>query len=502
MSTSSRWAGRFPWVGALLLLGVLASALGGCASSANRAEPKAEDASPKTRAPRRAAPTSVEHPAAGALGEAKDRYARRHFIQGLTQARLGDTTAAVRHYQRALEAAPKAPALLSALADAQAAQGDFSTALYHARRARRFGDSTEARYPRRLARLYRQAGQPARAAETYRALLARFPDDRRVLRSLARLHTEAGRPRKALDAYERLGERSSLAPAVLTEMLALYRQTSDAAGIERTLQALIQQAPERNEHRRALARFYRQQERPQKAVAPLERALEHDPTDADAAALLTETYRAAGRPEKAAALEKRFRFDAATATADQLAGRARTRYQNDETETAERLLERALEKDSVHAEALALLGQLRFEDGAFAEAADVLERSLAQDPRAPTRWTRAAQAFLKAGRPARAATVAEEGLLLFPGRLPLLRAHATALMRDGQHAGAIRRFEEALRVMKADGLLDGTAHAERAARFHDALARLYDRQSAPDEARRHRQQARSLRKRLRTAVSD
>ena len=448
MSTSSRWAGRFLWVGTLLLLGVLASALGGCASSADRAEPKAEDASPKTRAPRRAEPASVEHPAVGALGEAKDRYARRHFIQGLTQARLGDTTAAVRHYQRALEAAPKAPALLSALADAQAAQGDFSTALYHARRARRFGDSTEARYPRRLARLYRQAGQPARAAETYRALLARFPDDRRVLRSLARLHTEAGRPRKALDAYERLGERSSLAPAVLTEMLALYRQMSDAA------------------------------------------------------ALLTETYRAAGRLEKAAALEKRFRFDAATATADQLAGRARTRYQSDETETAERLLERALEKDSVHAEALALLGQLRFEAGAFAEAADVLERSLAQDPRAPTRWTRAAQAFLKADRPARAATVAEEGLLLFPGRLPLLRAHATALMRDGQHAGAIRRFEEALRVMKADGLLDGTAHAEQAARFHDALARLYDRQSAPDEARRHRQQARSLRKRLRTAVSD
>jgi tetratricopeptide (TPR) repeat protein len=501
----------------LLLLGGAASLGSGCASSATgRADTEAE-----TPAPRRAQPAPAKRPGAAeeALGEANDAYARRHLIRGLTRARVGDTASAVRHYRRALEAAPEAPAVLSALADAQAARGDLSTALYHARRARRFGTAAaadgndDAHYTRQLARLYRQAGQTEQAVATYQALLERAPDDRRALRSLARLQAGAGQPQRALDAYERLTDGHADAPptgppvAILTEMLELYRRTGDAAGTERTLNALIRRAPDRNAHRRALAQLYRKRDRPSEAAAVLEEALTHAPTDPETTALLADAYRAAGRPEQAAALEEQSaaRFDAAGASADQLAERARLRYRDgDAGDATERLLREALAKDSTHAASLALLGRLRFEAGAFAEAAALLGRALAQDPRAPKRWARAAQAFLEAGRPARAAAMADEGLLLFPGRLALLRAHATALARDEQPAAAARRFEDALRVMKAEGLLDDGAAAapvERAARFHDTLARLYDRQDAPEKARRHREQARTLRERLQTAVS-
>ena len=441
-------------------------------------------------------------PSDGDLDSAKEKYARRHFIRGLTRARLGDPDAAITHYEQALEAAPEAPALLSALAEAQAARGDLPTALYYAELARTAGAET-AYYHRQLARLYRRAEQPEKALRAYRQLWDRFPDDTDARLALARLQAETGRAGAALATYQMLSTHGAPSPALRAEMLALYRKTGDTQAAERALKALIRQEPQDNAHRRALARFYRQQGRMQAALPLLEEVHRRTPGDAKTAALLAEVYRATGHPEDAAALERRAPADAAGATAAHFVERARPLYRRatgsaasadaETTRAATRFLEQALEKNPAHAEALAMLGALRFQAGAFAEAAALLTRSLDENPRAPERWSRAANAYLNAGQPERAAAVADEGLLLFPGQLPLLHAHATALMQTEQDDAAIRRFEEALRVMRADGLLKDGQHAVQAARFHAALARLYSRQGRSEQSDRHHERARALR---------
>ena len=473
--------------------------LGGCATASSPAG--AEPAGPQHAETPPAAEASSD--------EKKEASARRQLIRGLTRARLGDPAEAVRHYENALQAAPEAPAVLSALAEALAAQGDFSTALYHTEQARRLAPS-EPHYHRQLAHLHRRAGQPTQALDTYQALLARFPGDDEARLAMARLYAEQNRAKQALDAYETLAERTDLAPALYGEMLALYRRVGDSSRVEWTLKALIDEEPRENAHRRTLARFYQRQGRPQAAFPLLRKTLQHDPGDAEAAALLADAYRAAGRPEEASALKRRAAVpqDSASeprASAGRLVERARPLHQRaldgaaNAAEKATRLLERALEKDPAHGEALTLLGDLRFESGAFAEAAALLTRALAKNPRAPRRWARAAEAHLRADQPQQAATTADEGLLLFPGQVPLLRVHATALMRTGRDAEAASRLEEALRVMRTDGLLDGTDHAAQAARFHETLARLYARQGKTERAAQHRRQARALRERLRTA---
>ena len=471
------------------------SSLIGCASSA----PPNTSSQP---APSLENATSEAVWASSELSDSKEAYARRQFIKGLTRAQIGDSASAIDHYEKALQAAPETPTLLSALAEVQATQNDLSTAIYHAQEARRLAPE-EVHYHHQLARLYQRAGQVRRAIQTYQHLLERFPSAREARLSLARLYAEQGEARKALATYEVLAEPTS--PLLLEEMLSLYRTVDDPEGIEHTLKTLIQQAPEGNdEYRRTLAQFYQSRGRPQAAVPLLENLLEQNPDDAKAAALLANVYRATGRAEDAAALGNQSSASI-TATADQLVERARSHYRRavkgapDAEQTTVHLLEKALQKDSTHAEALALLGELRFETGAFPQAAELLKRALTQNPRAPERWARAAEAYLEAGQPERAAAVADEGLLLFPGQVPLLHARATALMRMGQDAAAVRHLEEALHVMRIDGLLESTAHTIQAAQFHDTLARLYARQGKSDQATHHRKRARALRESLSTA---
>ena len=436
----------------------------GCASTSGPAASPDENREAVSPPPLEPAPSAE----ASALSDARDAYARRHFIQGLTRARLEEHAAAVRQYEKALQAAPEAPAILSALAEARAAQGDLSTALYHARQARRFAS-------------------------------AGAPEARHYRRQVARLLGRGGQPREALAAYEALADSSDdgASPELLAEMLPLYRETGNADGVERTLKALIRQAPQKSAaRRRALARLYRRQGRREEAAA-LERRLAASPAASAGSARRTAP---SGRPAPAGSEAE---------TPARLVERARAlRSGNEKAEDggdaskqAARLLRRALRQDSTQAGALALLGEMRLAAGAFAEAADLLARSLDQDPRAPERWAQTARAHLEAGRAARAAATAEEGLLLFPGRLPLLRTRAAALQQAGQRAEAARVFEKALRVLETDDRLDTADGATQAARFHESLARLHERLGHPEEAARHRRQARALRERLGTAAN-
>lgn len=449
-------------IGALLLLGLGG---GGLPSAAHA----------QSRAPGPPAP-SLDSVRTSAKAQAL-------LVRGLTRAYVDDHEAAIKHYQQALEHTANAPAILSALADAHAAQDDRTSALYYARQALRYGSAPS--YALQLARLQREFGEPEAAVSTYRDLLDRSPDHRAALRALAETQQALQRTSEALRTYERLANLPDPSPRALrTTMLDLYRQTGDSSGVETTLRVLAHEAPRASQYRLQLGRFYANSGQLDRAIDIYQELVEKPGVRTAAATELAALYRKTGQTRRAdSLLQSQARM--ASRSPDALVNRAQTltesavfdrpRPDSAAAQQAVRLLRRALDAAPRDAEALALLGRIQFQTRQYAAAGSTLTRALDLNPRAPDRWAQAATALLEARDAEAALTVAEDGLLLFPGQPPLLRASARALTRQGRFDRALDRLQEAL------SLLDANADATRA-QIQAAMGRIHRQQGNGDAA--------------------
>jgi len=406
--------------------------------------------------------------------------ARRFLVRGMTRAYVGDYAEAIALYEQALERAPNEATILSALADAHAAQDDPTTALFYARQARDRAP-TNPHYHLELARLQKTAGRIDDALATYRAALDRFPDAPTARRELAQTQADAGRTRAAITTYEPLVDgRTPAAPEAWQALLRLYRQVDDASGIEQALNALMELRPADPTYPQMLGNLYLRTSRIDAAIDLYERQLTAPP-DVETLSTLAMLYRRADQPGRADSLLRRYTDDA-SATVEQLVERARSLSQDALTspstadsglvQTATRLLRTALDRAPNHAAALALLGELRYEAGAYAEAGNLLDRTLQQNPRAPKRWILAASAHFRADSLQRAVDVAEEGLLLFPGQLPLVRISANALLDLDRPTDARDRLTDALNAR------DDAPAAQRASLL-SVLGRAYNQLGTP-----------------------
>jgi len=404
--------------------------------------------------------------------------ARKLFVRGMTQSYLEDYDEAASYFEKALDLSPEEPSILAALAEAEAARDNVTSALYYARQAR---DRTANNpyYHQQLAELLRKVDRPQDAAATYRSLLDQFPSYRQARLALARLQAELERPEKALRTYETLIDSSDRPrqAQVYREMLKLYRTVGDEDGQVRVLNILIELEGEVPRYRQLLGRLYLEQERYDDALPHFEALLSEVPNSPQLLSRLKMLYDRTGQPEKAEALWKKFK--AKDASPDQLVTRARSIYEDarksggalDTTTvaTAVQLLEDVLESDSTHVGALNLLGTIFYDTGDYARAARLLDRATDENPRSPQRWEQAAAAHLKAGVPQQALQVAEEGLLLFPGRPSLLRTLAFVHLRLDQNDSARTRFQQGL------DKLDENAPTEERAAFQAGLGIAHDR---------------------------
>jgi tetratricopeptide (TPR) repeat protein len=433
------------------------------------------------------ASTVGQSPLGADTTDLQNRRAQALFVRGMTQSYLEDYTEAVSYFEQALDVVPDAPAVLAALAEAEAARDNVTSALYYARQARDQAPN-QPYYHHTLADLLARANQPREAVAAYRTLIGRFPGQGDARLSLARLLRDQQQPQAALRAYQALVDSTERPPPeAYVEMLELYKQTGSTDGLEQLLERLIERRRDVQSYRRRLGRLYLEEERYAEAIPVYEALLRERPDDPQILSRLQTLYERTGQDEAANALWRT--FETKSATPDQLVTRARSLYDDARRESAPldssaiapavRLLREALDQAPEHAPALTLLGTLRYETGAFDEAATLLQRAIDADPRAPDRWARAASAHLKAGRPQRAVQVAEEGLLLFPGRAALLRPLAFARLRLDEHNTALRRFDEAL------ASVDTTAETVtlRAA-LHAGRGRAYDRlgEASPAQA--------------------
>lgn len=406
--------------------------------------------------------------------------ARQLFIQGLTQARIGNPEEAVQMFEQALEFAPNEPAILAAAADAYAARQDLSTALFYARQAAEYGAPLH--YRMELARLQAQAGQLGEAAASFRKVLERHPDHPAALQALAEIQAREGQPRAALATYDRLLQSTGERLEIRRQMLPLHERADDTAGREETLRALVALRPDTAAYARQLARLYLRQDRPQAAEQVLAAARAHLPS-ADFSALRRTSGPAAGAAPSA-------RQGASAAQGAPLQ-QARRLYEASSPGSAQReeaiqLARRHVERRPNDGEALSLLGHLHYDEGAYAQSATLLAKAVGQNPRNPTLWHLAADAARRAQQLEEARQLAEEGLLLFPGSLPLLEDAARTALAQQEYEAAQSFVDDALAFAEEQDA------GRQQATFLILQGDVQQALGRSDAARRAWQQARSL----------
>lgn len=391
--------------------------------------------------------------AARQVSAQQDVRAQQLLVQGMTRAYLDDHEAAVELYEEALRMAPDEATVISALAASHQALGDLSVALFYAQQA--IGSAPDnVHYHHHLAELHLEAGEAEQAAEAYDALLARFPNDEKALLASAELLVRLGHTGEAVQRYEQLMASVGDDPVLLEQVLELYLRQGDDVRAEQALLKLIEAEANDLELRRMLSELYLRQGRQEEAVALYERALEQSGGDAETVRALSDLYRRQGDAHRADALLGTPTSPAGEdASIEALLDQARSLAERAETHPeaaaeAAQLLQRVLDQEPSHAEALAGLGMLRLRAGDYRIAAAFLDEALAEDPRDPTRWRRAADAHLWAGDAQRAVGVADEAMLLFPGRPELLSVYGSALLTLHQDEAALDAFEEALAVQE------------------------------------------------------
>lgn len=408
--------------------------------------------------------------------------AQQLFVRGMTEAYLEDYDQAVSLFERVLDLAPGEPAVLSALAEAEAHRDHLASALYYAREARRAAPENPYYYTS-LATLLRAANRPEEAAAAYRDLLSNFPDHAGGRRALANLQkNELGQPREALRQYRVLVDSlNQPQPGDYNALLELYREVENEEGIERTLKTLVRLRHDTPLYRRLLGELYSNQGKYEEAISLFEEVLQETPNDPRLLTQLKMLYTETGQLEKAKTLGANIPSNDTSPT--QLVARARsllTSHGNSaspDTATAIDLLKEALDRTPNDPEPLTLLGRIYRDQSRPAAAAPLFERAVDEDPRTPARWQRVASAYLDADSLHRAAALAEEGRLIFPNRYELLHIEARARLRLGETQTARVQFQEALSQIDTAAV----ASKERAA-LHAGLGLAHQRLGHSQEA--------------------
>lgn len=413
--------------------------------------------------------------------------AEQLFVRGMTRAYLGEHTEALQLFQQALPLASDDASIHAAIAASYEATNQFEPAITFAEQAIALAPRQQAYYAQ-LANLFMLAGNREGARSTLERLLKVDPANLDALFELAYVQHADGAFADAIATYRTIETHTGPSLDVKYRQLQLLQKMGDYAGVEATLQEMIDLEPGNVSLYLTLGETYVHTQRPAEARQALEAGLRLDPSHVDLTVALAGIYREAGQQARADSLLQRT-LGNETDTAEQRLAQARYLYNESRRDTAlvtpaRAVLERIIERDTPTEEAWLMLGEMQIASGALRAGGESLYQALTLNPRSPGQWGRAAWAFLEGGMAERSAEVADEALMLFPGDIELLRVAGLALLELYRNEEAVDRLTEAVALSRRDPV-----EAPMASDLYAALGLLYDRLGDTTRADEHYEEA-------------
>jgi tetratricopeptide (TPR) repeat protein len=248
----------------------------------------------RTAATKSPAQAPTERPMALQGGPDKRARTMRQFMEA-TQARLkGDAAGAIRLYQQLLREDPSVAAAHFELGKLHHQTGDRRQAVESAKRAVAL-DKDNIWYRFLLADLYRENGQLDLCAETYRGIIARWPDRHEVYLDLGAALEQAGKDSEALKVYGDLEKRIGPNEELLMRQFGLLAEAGRFAEAMKVVQRAIEAHPREPNYLGMLAELHDRQGQHDKAEEAYERALKLDPGNSLIRGALAEHHFALGR---------------------------------------------------------------------------------------------------------------------------------------------------------------------------------------------------------------
>lgn len=372
------------------------------------------------------------------------------FIRGLTAMYNTDFEGAISLFEDAATLRPNDGAILAALSEAFAANGDVSAALFYAEAAAA-ALPDEPSVHRQLADLYLGTGDREAAIESLRRVVALSPRDSESLRILARAQYQSGMLEDALVSYERLLDFLGESPAIRLRLYQIYRQTENYPQAAETLQVLIDLNPEEPTIRQELVNLWITLGETERAVDELKELLALAPDNEEARLLLAELHSTQGDPNAATSVLEGSPGNNRATDYSRLAT-AYTENPDDPSIVSSTRdgLEAMLEEDTLPPNGYILLGEIRLFQGDFESAAEILTKGLALINPHTYPYELLAEAHFRNDDHAATLDVVEEGLLLFPGHIPYLFIGANAHIALENNQPALEYILLGLEILEED----------------------------------------------------
>lgn len=203
------------------------------------------------------------------------------FIDASREKILGRYDKALELFNAVLELEPRNAAAAYELARIYEANGDDNLALRWAKSAAEW-DPENSWYQRYLADVYQRMNLNKEAAEIFRQILLKEPDNPDNYFRLAYFLVRGNEISKALKVYEQLEAMIGVDEEIIRRTHTLYLGLGDDKKAVQELERLISAYPSNTEYRHLLADYFEQSSEPDKARGVYQQILAIDPNDARA----------------------------------------------------------------------------------------------------------------------------------------------------------------------------------------------------------------------------
>lgn len=222
---------------------------------------------------------------------------KMHFFEASKQKMLGNLSLALENYKKAAELNPECGVCYYESANLYYVNGDFVTALIHAREAVKI-DPKNVYYNLLLAGMYEKNGMASSSVDVYKSLLKLYPDRLDIYLDYCMLLSAIGKYSDALKEFNKLEKKEGVSEMVILEKEKIYMAQGKPEKALGEIMKLVEANPKEPRYYGMLAESYTNLQQYDKATEAYEKLLEIEPDNGHIHLSLAEFYRVQNNPEK------------------------------------------------------------------------------------------------------------------------------------------------------------------------------------------------------------